>query len=53
MAVSDLFDIWASPSKIPTKTSFTSSDIEIPALSAGDNRLIPFVERIAKKNKTS
>jgi hypothetical protein len=31
-------------SKIPTSTSFVSSGIDIFALSADDNRLIPFVD---------
>lgn len=37
----------ASPSKIPINTSFTSSGIFIEALSVGDNRTIPLVERAA------
>lgn len=41
--------MWASPSKIPTNVSFTSSGTVIKALNAEDKRLIPFVE--AKKTK--
>lgn len=37
----------ASPSKIPTNTSFTSSGNAIWALSEEDKRPIPFVERAA------
>jgi hypothetical protein len=39
--------MWASPSKIPTNTSLTSSGNLIALLSEGDKRLIPFVERAA------
>ena len=41
--------MWASPSKIPTKTSFISLGIVIKALSAEDKRIIPLplVERTA------
>ena len=39
--------MWASPSKIPINTSFTSSGNFIAALSVGDKRVIPFVERAA------
>ena len=39
--------MWASPSKIPINTSFTSSGNFIEALSEGDKRVIPFVERAA------
>jgi len=47
-----------SPSKIPTSISFTSSGIDISALSALDKRLIPFVEtaasnvRLGKKDRS-
>jgi hypothetical protein len=37
--------MWASPSKIPVNISFTSSGNFIEALSVGDKRVIPFVER--------
>jgi ribosomal 30S subunit maturation factor RimM len=43
--------MWASPSNIPTNISFTSLGIVIKALSVEDKRLIPFVERAAKKIK--
>ena len=33
--------MWASPSKIPTNTSFVSWGIVIKALSAEDKRIIP------------
>lgn len=36
--------MWPSPNKIPTKISLISLGIVIRALSADDNRLIPFVE---------
>jgi len=45
--------MWASPSKIPTKTSFVSLGILIRALSAKDKRLIPFVERTAQQTVLS
>lgn len=51
MAVKDIIDIWASPSKIPTKIYFISSGINIPALSKCDKRLTPLVERIAKRTR--
>ena len=41
--------MWASPSIIPTNTSFISLDIVIKALSSKDKREIPFVERAANK----
>jgi hypothetical protein len=42
---------WASPSKIPINTSFTSSGNFIEALSVGDKRVIPFVERAANNTR--
>ena len=38
--------MWASPSNIPTNTSFISLGIVINFLSEEDIRLIPFVERL-------
>ena len=43
--------MWASPSKIPTNTSLTSSGNFIAALSEGDKRIIPFVERAANNTQ--
>jgi len=43
--------MWASPSNIPTNTSFISLGNVIKALSAEDKRVIPFVERAAKRIK--
>ena len=40
--------MWASPSKIPTKTSFILSGIVTKALSAEDKRVIPFVEYLRR-----
>lgn len=37
--------MWASPSNIPINTSLTSSGNFIAALSEGDKRIIPLVER--------
>jgi hypothetical protein len=37
--------MWASPSNIPANTSLTSSGNFIAALSEGDKRIIPLVER--------
>lgn len=41
--------MWASPSIIPTNTSFISLGIVIKALSSKDRREIPFLERAANK----
>ena len=43
--------MWASPSKIPINISFTSSGNFFEALSAGDKRVIPFVERAANNTE--
>ena len=43
--------MWASPSKIPINTSFTSSGNFIEALSVGDKRVIPFVERATNNTR--
>jgi hypothetical protein len=43
--------MWASPSKIPINTSFTSSGIFFEVLSVGDKRFIPFIERIANNTR--
>ena len=43
--------MWASPSKIPINTYFTSSGNIIEALSVGDKRVIPFVERAANNTE--
>lgn len=45
----DLLAIWPSPSKIPINISLTSTGNSIEALSKGDKRLIPFVERCKTK----
>jgi hypothetical protein len=42
----------ASPSKIPTNTSFISLGSVIEALSNDDKRVTPFVERAANNNIT-
>ena len=43
--------MWASPNKIPINISFTSSGNFFEALSAGDKRVIPFVERAANNTE--
>ena len=42
---------WASPSKIPINISFISSGNFFEALSVGDKRVIPLVERAANNTE--